>query len=169
MSILKIRKYGDTVLRKKCQEIKDVNQEIKRLTDDMIETMFEFEGAGLAAPQVGREKRIIIANLGNGRNLSLINPRILKRSGKVTMEEGCLSLPDIFVKVRRPKEVTVEGLDKNGEKLRIEAKSLLARILQHEIDHLNSILMIDRIPFWKRWKLRKKLREIKQKNASLNE
>ncbi len=166
MSILKIRKYGDPILRKKCQEVKDVNQEIKRLADDMAETMFEFEGAGLAAPQIGKEKRVITANLGNGKSLSLINPEILKKTGKTIMEEGCLSLPDIFVEIKRPEKVIVEGLDKDGKKVRIKAKALLSRILQHEIDHLNGILMIDRIPFWKRWKLREELREIKQNRES---
>ncbi len=166
MSILKIRKYGDPILRKKCQEVKDVNQEIKRLADDMAETMFEFEGAGLAAPQIGKEKRVITANLGNGKSLSLINPEILKKTGKTIMEEGCLSLPDIFVEIKRPEKVIVEGLDKDGKKVRIKAKALLSRILQHEIDHLNGILMIDRIPFWKRWELREKLREIKQNRES---
>jgi len=166
VSILKIRKYGDPILRKKCQEVKDVNQEIKRLADDMTETMFEFEGAGLAAPQIGEEKRVITANLGNRKSLSLINPEILKKTGKIIMEEGCLSLPDIFVEVKRPEKVIVEGLDKDGKKVRIKAKALLSRILQHEIDHLNGILMIDRIPFWKRWKLREELREIKQNRES---
>jgi len=166
VSILKIRKYGDPILRKKCQEVKDVNQEIKRLADDMAETMFEFEGAGLAAPQIGKEKRVITANLGNGKSLSLINPEILKKTGKTIMEEGCLSLPDIFVEIKRPEKVIVEGLDKDGKKVRIKAKALLSRILQHEIDHLNGILMIDRIPFWKRWELREKLREIKQNRES---
>lgn len=169
MPILKIRKYGDPILRKECQEVKDVNQGIKKLADDMAETMFEFEGAGLAAPQIGKDKRMITANLGNGKSLSLINPEILEKTGKVIMEEGCLSLPDIFVEVKRSEKVTVEGLDKDGKRVRIKVKALLSRILQHEIDHLNGILMIDRIPFWKRWKLREELREIKQKNMSLNE
>ena len=166
MSILEIRKYGDPILRKKCQEVKDVNQGIKKLADDMTETMFEFKGAGLSAPQIGKDKRMITENLGNGKSLSLINPKILKKTGKIIMEEGCLSLPNIFVEVKRPEEVVVEGLDKDGKKVRTKAKALLSRILQHEIDHLNGILMIDRIPFWKRWKLREKLEEIKQNRKS---
>jgi len=163
MSILKIRKYGDPVLRQKCEPVKEVTGEIKKLIDDMLETMHKNEGIGLAAPQVGVEKRIIIIDVGNGP-LALVNPKITKKKGRDVLEEGCLSLPGIFVPVKRATKIIVEGLDKNGKKVIIEATYLAARAIQHEIDHLNGILIIDKISFFERRKLKDKLKKIKEQS-----
>ena len=153
---LEIKKYPNPILRKKCEEIKEVTPEIKKLIEDMIETMEKNNGVGLAAPQIGILKRIIVAETEKGP-LCLINPKIVKKGKETALDkEGCLSFPGLFLKISRRREVEVEALDGNGRK--IKAKGLLARILQHEIDHLDGILYIDRISFWQRWKIRNKLK-----------
>lgn len=161
MSILKIKKYPDPILRQKCELVKKVTEEIKKLIDDMLETMHKNNGIGLAAPQVGIKKRIIVIDVGDGP-LALVNPKIIKREGKDILEEGCLSLPGIFVQVKRASKITIEGLDRDGKKVSIEATYLAARALQHETDHLNGILIIDKIPFWQKRKLKDKLEKIKK-------
>jgi len=160
MAILEIKKFNNPVLRKKCQEVKEISEDIKKLINDMTETMKKKQGIGLAAPQVGVLKRIIVvrAGLENQRILDLINPKILKKSSKKeTGEEGCLSFPGIFLKIKRAKEVEVEGLNRNGEEIKIKASGLLARVFQHEIDHLDGILFFDRLNFWQRIKFNLKL------------
>ncbi len=155
--VLNIKKYPDPILRKKCKEVKEITPKIKELTLNMIETMKKADGVGLAAPQVGVLKRIIVAETERGPK-GFINPKILKKSRKKeTIEEGCLSFPSLFLKIKRAKEVEIEALDGNGKK--IKAQGFLARILQHEIDHLDGILFIDKIPFWQKWSLKKKLKE----------
>jgi len=157
MAILKIIKFPDPILRKKCQEVKEVNEEIKKLVDDMVETMEKNNGIGLAAPQVGVLKRVIVAETEKGPR-GFINPKILKKTQNTEMmEEGCLSFPGLWLKIKRRKGVEIEALDGDGKK--IKAEGLLARILQHEIDHLDGVLFIDRIGFWQRLKIRKKLKE----------
>jgi len=162
MAILEIKKYPDPILRKKCQEVKKVTEEIKNLSWDMVETMEENEGIGLAAPQVGELKRVIVIHPLKERSLEekskrlpqvFINPEIIKKSKEtITDEEGCLSFPGLFLKIKRAKEVEVKALDREGEKVQIKAEGLPARILQHEIDHLDGILFIDRISFWQKLK-----------------
>ncbi len=156
MAILKIKKYPDPILREKCEEVKEVNEEIKKLVDDMIETMQKNDGAGLAAPQVGVSKRVIVVETEKGP-VGFVNPKIVKK-GKETVieEEGCLSFPGLWLKIKRWKKVDIEALDGDGKK--VKAENLLASILQHEIDHLDGILYIDRIGFWQRWKIRNKLK-----------
>ena len=161
MSLLKIQKYGNPILRQKCEPVKKVNNEIRKLIDDMLETMYKNNGVGLAAPQVGVKKRIIVIDVGNGP-LALVNPKITKRKGEDILEEGCLSLPGILVKIKRATKINIEGLNREGKRISIEATYLAARALQHEIDHLNGILIIDKINFFKRQKLKKKLEKIRQ-------
>jgi len=140
-----IRLYGDPVLRRKCREVEEMTGDVQKLINNMAKLMQKNKGLGLAAPQVGMLKRVIIADVGDGL-VSLVNPRILWRQGKEIMSEGCLSIPGINLEIKRSKEVIVEGLNKENEKVQLGAVGLLARVLQHEIDHLDGILIVDRIP-----------------------
>jgi len=157
---LTIRLYGDPVLRRKSREVEEVNGDIRKLIDNMAKLMYQNKGLGLAAPQVGILKRAIIADVGDGL-VSLVNPKILWRQGKDTMSEGCLSIPGINLEIKRSKEVIVEGLTKEGEKVQLGAVGLLARVLQHEIEHLDGILIIDRVPKKKIKPIKKELDRIK--------
>ena len=114
MAVLRVRLYGDPVLRKKCQEVEEVNKKIRELLNSMADTMYRNEGIGLAAPQVGILKRAIVVDVGEGLT-ALINPKILWRQGKATAPEGCLSLPRMFLEIKRSQEIIVEGMDKDGE------------------------------------------------------
>lgn len=141
-------------MNKKAEEIKKITPEIKELVKDMIETLLkgEQEGVGLAAPQVGVSKRIFIARTENGLAI-FINPKIIKKSrGIQTLEEGCLSLPGIYLKIKRAKLLELEALDIAGKKINIKAEGFFARILQHEMDHLDGVLIIDRVNFWRKIK-----------------
>ena len=142
---LTIKLYGDQVLRRKSQEVKEINEEIGKLIDNMARLMHRNKGLGLAAPQVGILKRVIVADVGDGLT-SLVNPRIVWRQGRHIMSEGCLSIPGISLEIKRSQEVIVEGLNRDGEKIQLGAVGLLARVLQHEIDHLDGILIVDRVP-----------------------
>jgi len=161
MGLLKVRLYSDPVLRKKCQEMEEVNKEIKKLLDSMAETMYHNKGIGLAAPQVGILKRAIVVDIGEGLT-ALANPKILWRQGKATAPEGCLSLPGIFLEIKRSQEVIVEGIDEDGETKQIGATGLYARALQHEIDHLNGVLITDHISRKKLKSIRKQLKKIEK-------
>jgi len=162
--VLDIKKYPNSILRKKCKRVREVTPGIKQLINDMIATMQKNNGIGLAAPQVGVSKRIIVAQTDYGLK-AFINPEIIKKTKeKEIMEEGCLSFPDLWLKVERAKGVEITALDGNGNKTK--AEGLLSIILQHEIDHLDGILFIDRISFWQRLKIRKKLKEIEEKYGS---
>ncbi len=162
--VLDIKKYPNSILRKKCKRVKEVTPDIKQLINDMIATMQKNNGVGLAAPQVGVSKRIIVAQTDYGPK-AFINPEIIKKTKeKEIIEEGCLSFPDLWLKVERAKGVEITALDGNGNKTK--AEGLLSIILQHEIDHLGGILFIDRISFWQRLKIRKKLKEIEEKYGS---
>ncbi len=143
--IREIIRYPNPVLRKKCRAAKKVDDNIRRLIDDLIETMHAASGVGLAAPQVGENLRVIAVDIGEGA-FAVVNPK-LKKKNKVlqTFEEGCLCLPGIVGPVERPSQVTVEGLDRQGQKLIIEAEGFLATVLQHEIDHLDGIVFLDRV------------------------
>ena len=157
MAILKIKKYPDPILRKKCQEVKEVTEEIKNLGWDMVETMEKNEGIGLAAPQVSELKRIIVVRTEKGPQV-FINPKIIKKSRETIIdEEGCLSFPGLYLKIKRAKWVEIEALNEKGEKIHLETKGLPARIFQHEIDHLDGILFIDRLSFWQKLKFKFKL------------
>ena len=146
MAILEIKKFNEPVLRKKAERVNKVDKKIKQLTVDIAQTMKEGQGIGLAAPQVGVSKRVIVVqtDLEGRRILGLINPKILKRSQETEVDkEGCLSFPGIFLEIKRVKEVEVEGLNINGKKIKLKANGLLARVFQHEIDHLDGILFFN--------------------------
>lgn len=156
-----IRLYGDPVLRRKSREVEEMSGDIQKLIDNMAKLMYKNKGIGLAAPQVGMLKRVVIANVGEGL-VSLVNPKILWRQGKDTMVEGCLSIPGINLEIKRSQEVIVEGLNKEGEKVQLGAVGLLARVLQHEIDHLDGILIIDKVPKKRLKPIKKELDKIKE-------
>lgn len=144
MALREIRKYDDEILRKKSREVKDINDRIRTLIDDMAETMYKADGVGLAAPQVGVLRRIIVVDAGSGL-IAIVNPEIVMSEGEQVGVEGCLSVPDVAGEVARPKIVTVKGLDRNGEHIEITGEDLLARALAHEIDHLEGILFTDKV------------------------
>lgn len=146
MAIRSIREEGDEILRKQSREVEKVDDKIRELLDDMVETMHKYNGVGLAAVQVGILKRVIVIDLYDDKGpIKLINPVITKEKGEQEVEEGCLSFPNKYAKMIRPKEVTVEALDENGKKIKIQGKDLLAQALAHEIDHLNGIVFIDKM------------------------
>jgi len=146
MGIRNIRKEDDEILKKRSKEVEVVDDKVRELIKDMMDTMHKYEGLGLAAPQIGILKRIIVIDLyEDGPCFALINPVLEKTKGKQEVMEGCLSFPNTFGKVERPEEVTVTGLDENGKKTTIKATGLLAQALCHEIDHLNGLVFIDKI------------------------
>ena len=158
--MLTIVKYPNPVLRRKANSIHDIDEEIRRLSDDMIETMYTDEGIGLAAPQVGVSKRLIVLDVGQGPMI-LINPEIVRlEEEQHTVEEGCLSLPGIRIDITRPTQIIVRGIDDQGETREIQAEGLIARVLQHEIDHLNGILIIDHASSIQRSLLKPKLKKL---------
>ena len=158
MSILDIRVLGDPVLRQATAPVKTVTDELRQLVTNMFDTMYHARGLGLAAPQVGRSERLTVIDVDD-QPLVLINPQVTDASGKGKSEEGCLSIPDIYGDVERPKHVVVRAQDLEGRTFEIEASDLLARCLQHEIDHLDGKLFIDYLSVLKRtaalakWKL----------------
>ena len=144
MAIREIRLSNDEILRKTSREVETVDDRIKELLDDMVETMNKYNWVGLAGPQVGVLKRVIVIDLYDGEEpLKLVNPKIIKTKGEQEVEEGCLSFPNEYAKMIRPKEVVVEALNEEGKKVKIVGKDLLAQALAHEIDHLNGVLFID--------------------------
>jgi peptide deformylase len=158
--ILKVRKYGDPILRRKAPPVTAVTSEVKGLVEDLIETMYDQLGIGLAAPQVGISLRIIVVDdpeAGGAR--PLINPGIAERRGQAVAEEGCLSIPGIFAPVERAAWVRVEALDRDGRPLSLEADGLLARVIQHEVDHLDGILFIDRLDPVTRDRIKRKIKK----------
>ncbi len=170
MALLEIKTYPEEVLKKKALPVRDVN-DVQRLIDDMVETMYAAPGIGLAAPQVGVSLRVIVIDV-SGREaehplIALINPEIVDADGLVDSEEGCLSIPQYSSVVTRAEHVVVRGLNRVGRSVQIEADGLLARALQHEIDHLNGVLFVDRLSpskkeFFKKRYL-KSLRELQAK------
>ncbi len=143
MAIRKIRKIGDDILRKECKAVKAATPRIKQLVEDMFETMYEANGVGLAAPQVGVLKQIVVIDVEDGNQYVLINPEILEESGSQTGEEGCLSLPGKHGMVTRPNYVKVRAFDENMQQYELEGEELLARAICHECAHLHGGLFID--------------------------
>lgn len=149
MSIRKVVKYGESVLRTPTKEVHKVSQKIKVLVEDMLDTMYSQNGVGLAAPQIGENYRIFVIDVSTGDEplnpIVFINPKIIKKSGACISHEGCLSFPEAFTDVRRYANVMVKAMDRNGRSFVLEAKdgTLLARAIQHEFDHLDGILFID--------------------------
>ncbi|HZK83981.1 MAG TPA: peptide deformylase [Desulfosporosinus sp.] len=142
MAVYKIVEIGADILREKAKEVKEVNPSIIKLLDNMIDTLHAADGVGLAAPQIGVSKRVIIVEVDQVL-VELINPVILEREGENSAEEGCLSIPNVTGDVLRPSKVRVQGLNRQGQMLDFGAESLLARALQHEVDHLEGILFVD--------------------------
>ena len=165
--ILNIVKYPDPVLAKPGEPVTEFNAELRKLVADMFETMYEGQGIGLAAPQVGVSKRVVVIDLSNGKNpdekLVLINPEIIFRDGKLYEEEGCLSFPEIREKVQRSAKVRVRAQDENGKWFEMDGEDLLSRCFQHEIDHVDGMQFIFRMSALKRdlvlRKIRKMMRE----------
>ena len=145
MAVLPILKYPDPVLCRKAKRVSRIDESLNRLIDDMIETMYQASGAGLAAPQVGVSLKIAVIGLPNEDVIVLVNPEVVKKSGERMVIEGCLSVPGYRGEIKRAEKVTVKALDRNGKAFRIKADDLLAEVLEHEIDHLNGVLYIDHL------------------------
>jgi peptide deformylase len=160
MAVLKVRKYGDPVLRRKAEPVNEVTPEIHRVLGDMVDTMYDETGIGLAAPQVGISLRLMVVADEDGRGAeALVNPVIVDRGGEVTAEEGCLSLPGIFAPVSRSDWVRVQAEDVHGQPLTIEARGLRARVFQHELDHLDGVLFIDRLDPMARDRIKRRIKK----------
>lgn len=144
MAIRNIRKLGDDVLRKKCKIVENIDERTITLLDDMADTLYDANGVGLAAPQVGILKRIAIVDIGDGL-IELINPEIIKTEGVQEDNEGCLSVPGKYGKVSRPEKVTVRATNRNGEEFEVTGQGLLARAFCHEIDHLDGVVFVDKV------------------------
>jgi peptide deformylase len=170
MAILQICTYPEEILRKPAEPITEIDEEVVRLVDHMAETMYSAPGIGLAATQVGVAKQVLVADIAARRPESelivLINPEIVAAEGEVIFEEGCLSVPDYQAEVKRHEKITVRGLNLKGEEVQIEAEGLLAIVLQHEIDHLNGMLFIDRLSKLKRDLYKRRLRKKLAKEQS---
>lgn len=166
--IYPIVKYPDAVLLKKAEPVTEFNAELKQLAEDMFESMYVAEGIGLAAPQIGVSKRMYVVDLSVGKNpderLVLINPEIIQKEGKQTEEEGCLSLPEIRDKVNRHLHVRMRAQDVDGKWFEMDGEDLLSRAFQHELDHLDGILFIDRLSRLKKDLILRKIRKL-QKNG----
>jgi peptide deformylase len=145
MSTLRIRTFGDPVLREPARPVEEFDEALRRLADDMVVTMREAPGVGLAAPQVGRSLRLIVFDVGENGSHALANPVLHDEWGDQLEEEGCLSLPGLYYPVSRAMKVWAQGHDLDGGEVTIQAEELLARVLQHEVDHLNGVLFIDRL------------------------
>lgn len=155
--------YGHPILRQAARAVGDITGDLQRLIDDMVETMYAAPGVGLAANQVGSPHRVFVANPSEDHDpaqlLVLINPELVESDGEIIAEEGCLSIPDFREEVRRARRVLVRGLDRNERPIEVEGEDLLARIVQHELDHLNGVLFVDRLSPAKRDILLRKLKK----------
>jgi peptide deformylase len=160
MAVLNILKFGNPVLTETAKKIEKIDESLKNLIDNMTETMYAAPGVGLAAVQVGILKQMFVYDIGDGPEV-VINPEIVKTEGEtIEEEEGCLSVPEVRVPVKRFEKIELTGLDKNGKKIRVKAEGLLARAFQHEIDHLNGKLILDRTSKDERRKALHKLNEL---------
>ncbi|MDD2751694.1 MAG: peptide deformylase [Candidatus Omnitrophica bacterium] len=158
---LKIRICGDPVLSEVAKPVLKITANHREILSTMSRLMYEVSGVGLAAVQVGIPEAFFVADVGSGL-YKLVNPRIIKQEGIQVMEEGCLSVPGVSVEVKRAKKITLEALDESGKPVLIEAEDLLARVFQHEIDHLNGMLILDHVPELERQKLKKKMENFKE-------
>ncbi|MFA5411246.1 MAG: peptide deformylase [Candidatus Omnitrophota bacterium] len=159
---LKIKLFGERVLRGKARSVKEITGYHQGLLSSMARMMYELNGVGLAAPQVGVNQAIIVVDAGSGL-YKLFNPKIIKKQGSQSMEEGCLSIPGVSIKVKRAKKVIVKALDESANPLTVEAEGLLACVFQHEIDHLNGKLIVDYASLFEKLKIKKKLAGLKRK------
>ena len=166
MSLKELVVYPDPALRETSEVVGEVGEDIRNLIDDMADTMYASHGIGLAAIQIGIPKRVIVVDVGEGL-VVLVNPTICEREGEVQMEEGCLCLPGVLVDVTRSEKVTVKGFDERGEEVTFDAEGLFARALQHEIEHLDGILIVDKVSKIKRELLTSALRkQAKERTAA---
>lgn len=165
---LKIKLYPDPALRKKTYLVKEITSEQRDILGKMAQLMYENAGIGLAAPQVGINASMIVVDIGSGL-YKLINPRIMKKKGSQTTEEGCLSIPGVCIKVKRAKKILVQAQDEFLGPVTIEAEDLLACVFQHEIDHLRGRLIVDYASFLERLKIRKKLEKLKNEKLPESE
>ncbi|MDP2940305.1 MAG: peptide deformylase [Candidatus Omnitrophota bacterium] len=165
MSIVKIipeiKILGEPILRRKAKPLKYISETERKIFEEMARIMHKAEGIGIAANQIGIDKQMLVLDIGHGV-MMLANPKIIKKEGVDTLEEGCLSIPGIIIKVRRPKKIVVECLDKDNCVIKFEAVDILSRALQHEIDHLNGKLIIDYAGWRQRLMLRKKIKQLKR-------
>lgn len=170
MAVLPIRTYPDPMLKRPCRQVREVTPELRQLAADMTETMYQAPGVGLAAPQVGHDLRLVVIDCSPGQEgcdpLALINPRIVRAEGAMVFEEGCLSVPEFTCEVNRYERVVVEATDLEGRPVTLEGEGLLAVCLQHELDHLEGRLFLDRISPLKRALYKKRrLKQAKQETA----
>jgi peptide deformylase len=163
MAVFPIRTFGDPVLRTPAEPVDEFSSALERLVDDMLETMYEAPGVGLAAPQIGISRRIFVADIGDGPFV-MANPAIVEARESWTFEEGCLSVPGRFWPIKRPGFAAAEGVDADGNPVRVEGDELLGRVLQHEIDHLNGMLLLQRLP---RRVKKQALRELREEALGL--
>ncbi len=145
MAVIPIRIAPDPVLRQKAKRVRNIDASVHKLIKDMLETMHDAPGVGLAAPQVGVPLRVIVIGIPEQEDFALINPEVVKTRGERVVSEGCLSIPGYVGQLKRAESVTVKGRDPNGKEVRIKAEELLAQALEHEIDHVNGILYTDRL------------------------
>ena len=167
MTILTVLTWPDPRLRKHAMPVEDVDETISKLCDDMLETMYEAPGIGLAATQVNVKKRVVVIDVSEEKNepLCFINPEILEKEGDEIMQEGCLSVPGYYEDVERAEKIRVKALDKEGKPFEMEASDLLAVCIQHEVDHLNGKLFVDYLSSLKRQRIRKKLEKERKKKG----
>ena len=160
MSGYTIRTYGDPVLRQRAREVEDIDSRLKQLADDMAETMYAAPGVGLAAPQVGVQKRLFVYDTGDGEGVrTIVNPVVSEARGEWTFEEGCLSVPGLSWEIVRPKEIHLTGYDLEGNEVSLDADEYLARVFQHEVDHLDGVLLVERLDEDQRREAKRILRE----------
>ncbi|HOW89668.1 MAG TPA: peptide deformylase [Elusimicrobiales bacterium] len=174
MAVRRICKYGERILRKKCREvdIKAVKYDLPGILRDMFETLDAVGGVGLAANQIGLDMRLFVIKIRKGEEdirLALINPELAEKSGAMKEEEGCLSFPGLFVKVRRFSRVKMRALNEKGQPVELNAEGLFSKALQHELDHLDGIVLTDRLPFLSRLKLRPVLMKMKREWKKMDE
>ena len=164
VSILPIKLYGSPILRKKSKTLTKIDEEDRNLIADMIDTMYSNCGVGLAAPQVGASKRIIVVDVSSTENstetMVIINPEIIKTKGTKTQEEGCLSIPGTKGEIKRSEKIKVQGIDIEGIEFEIEVNGLVSRVIQHEIDHLSGILFVDKLSEEEQNVMKNKLKHI---------
>lgn len=161
--VSKIRVFGNEILTKKARGVSEVSSDQREILSRMAQIMYESQGIGLAAPQIGIGECLAVIDIGSGL-YKLINPKIIKKHGQQVLEEGCLSVPGVYVKIKRAKYVCVLAQDEFGKPVTIEAEDLLACVLQHEIDHLKGKLIVDYAPFLQKLKIKRKLTELKKKS-----
>lgn len=161
-TILKIRIFGDAALRKKSVPVENIDVSCRDTLSKMAQLMYAQSGIGLAAPQVGINQAIIVVDIGSGL-YKLINPKIIRKEGRQALEEGCLSVPGICIKVKRARKIKVRAMDESAQPVTIEAQDLLACVMQHEIDHLKGKLIVDYASIWEKLKISRRLEGLKKK------